>query len=336
MDKLVHTNQKPVISNDGASIMKLLDICHPAARTLVDIAQAQDAEVGDGTTTVVLLASEILKNSKEFINEGMHSQVIIRGIRKGLKKALETLNSIAVTISDEEPAQKRMMLEKVAGTALNSKLIRSHRDYFSPMIVDSVLMLDKDLDLSLIGIKKIPGGSVTDSKLIRGVAFEKTFSYAGFEQQPKFFSNPKILLLNLELELKSERDNAEVSFPPLMKIRSASLPKSTKASSMQSGRSSTTNLTPAFPSAPTSCFPANPSVTLPPSTSLTVACSLQVACRTRISSEWSVPQEGPFRVRCMVWVPTCWGHVEDSRRCRWVGRDTTSSRSVGTPARPRS
>lgn len=210
MDKLVQTTQKPVISNDGASIMKLLDIVHPAAKTLVDIAQAQDAEVGDGTTTVVLLAAEILKNAKEFINEGMHSQVIIRGIRAGLRKALDTLNSIAVTISEADSEQKRVMLEKVAGTALNSKLIRSHKEYFAPMIVESVCMLDEDLNLGLVGIKKVSGGSVTDSKLIRGVAFEKTFSYAGFEQQPKYFKNPKILLLNLELELKSERDNAEV------------------------------------------------------------------------------------------------------------------------------
>ena len=198
MDKLVQTTQKPVISNDGASIMKLLDIVHPAAKTLVDIAQAQDAEVGDGTTTVVLLAAEILKMSKEFINDGMHSQVIIRGIRKGLKIILEHLD------------KKRMMLEKVAGTALNSKLIRSHRDYFAPLVVDAVTSLDADQDLDLIGIKKVSGGSVTDSTLIHGVAFEKTFSYAGFEQQPKYFENPRILLLNVELELKSERDNAEV------------------------------------------------------------------------------------------------------------------------------
>ena len=81
------------------------------------------------------------------------------------------------------------------------------------MIVESVCMLDQDLNLGLVGIKKVPGGSVTDSKLIRGVAFEKTFSYAGFEQQPKYFKSPKILLLNLELELKSERDNAEVVAP---------------------------------------------------------------------------------------------------------------------------
>ena len=103
-----------------------------------------------------------------------------------------------------------MMLEKVAGTALNSKLIRSHRDYFAPLVVDAVTSLDADQDLDLIGIKKVSGGSVTDSTLIHGVAFEKTFSYAGFEQQPKYFENPRILLLNVELELKSERDNAEV------------------------------------------------------------------------------------------------------------------------------
>ena len=240
MDKLIHTTQKPVISNDGASIMKLLDIVHPAAKTLVDIAQAQDAEVGDGTTTVVLLAAEILKNAKEFINEGMHAQVIIRGIRKGLQKALEYLNKIAVTISETDAPQKRMMLEKVAGTALNSKLIRSHREYFAPMIVDSVCMLDDDLDLGLVGIKKVAGGSVTDSVLIRGVAFEKTFSYAGFEQQPKYFKNPKILVLNLELELKSERENAEViSLPIRIIYRFEFTQSSIRTSWMLNGKSYT-------------------------------------------------------------------------------------------------
>jgi len=78
------------------------------------------------------------------------------------------------------------------------------------MVVDAVLYLDEDLDKSDIGIKKITGGSVTDSKMVKGVTFKKTFSYAGFEQQPKSFDNPKIALLNVELELKAERDNAEV------------------------------------------------------------------------------------------------------------------------------
>ena len=94
---------------------------------------------------------------------------------------------------------------------MSSKLIHSEKPFFSEMVVNAVLSLDQeDLDESLIGIKKIPGGGVQDSMLINGVAFKKTFSYAGFEQQPKSFKNPKILCLNVELELKAERDNAEV------------------------------------------------------------------------------------------------------------------------------
>jgi T-complex protein 1 subunit eta len=94
---------------------------------------------------------------------------------------------------------------------MNSKLISTQRDFFKKMVVDAVLHLDQnDLNEKLIGIKKIPGGAMEDSLFIDGVAFKKTFVYAGFEQQPKSFENPKILCLNIELELKAERDNAEV------------------------------------------------------------------------------------------------------------------------------
>jgi T-complex protein 1 subunit eta len=103
------------------------------------------------------------------------------------------------------------MLEVFAGTALNSKLISNQKDLFAPMVVDAISMLDPELlDLNLVGVKKVPGGSVTQSFLVPGVAFKKTFSYAGFEQMTKSFTNPKILLLNVELELKSEKENAEV------------------------------------------------------------------------------------------------------------------------------
>jgi T-complex protein 1 subunit eta len=81
---------------------------------------------------------------------------------------------------------------------------------FGQMVVDAVLALDEDLDKSMIGIKHVGGGSVGDSQLVNGVAFKKTFSYAGFEQQPKRFENPPIILLNVELELKSEKENAEI------------------------------------------------------------------------------------------------------------------------------
>lgn len=94
---------------------------------------------------------------------------------------------------------------------MSSKLIKTNSKFFTKMVVDAVLTLDRnDLNENLIGIKKVPGGSLEDSLFIDGVAFKKTFSYAGFEQQPKSFSNPKILCLNVELELKAEKDNAEI------------------------------------------------------------------------------------------------------------------------------
>lgn len=105
----------------------------------------------------------------------------------------------------------RDLLSKCAATAMSSKLIYSQKDFFTKMVVDAVLALDQDtLNEKMIGIKRIPGGAMQDSMLVNGVAFKKTFSYAGFEQQPKSFKNPKILCLNVELELKAEKDNAEV------------------------------------------------------------------------------------------------------------------------------
>jgi T-complex protein 1 subunit eta len=210
MDKLIHSERDVTISNDGATLISLLDIVHPAAKTLVDIAKSQDNEVGDGTTSVVLLAGELLKEAKQFIEEGMHSQVIIRGYRDALSKAVARIKEISVKLSDKGDEEKRDMLKKCAMTSLNSKLINTYKDFFGDMVVTAVSHLDADLDKKMIGIKKITGGSVTDSMLIEGVAFKKTFSYAGFEQQKKMFDNPKICILNMELELKSEKENAEI------------------------------------------------------------------------------------------------------------------------------
>lgn len=104
MDKLIIDDKgKATISNDGATILKLLDIVHPAARTLVDIARAQDAEVGDGTTSVTLLATEFLKQAKPFLEEGVHPSVIIRAFHLGEKMALKRLEAIACRIKQENP-----------------------------------------------------------------------------------------------------------------------------------------------------------------------------------------------------------------------------------------
>merc|ERR1719453_1533677 len=209
MDKLVFDGQRVTISNDGATIMKLLDIVHPAAKTLVDISMSQDAEVGDGTTSVVLLAGGGLKQIKPFVEEGLHPQIIMGGLRKAAQVAVARLKEIAVDIG---AAGNRDMLETFAGTALNSKLISNQKALFCPMIVDAVSILDMEPapDLDMVGIKKVPGGDVTQSFLVEGVAFKKAFSYAGFEMMQKQYTNPKILLLNIELELKSEKENAEI------------------------------------------------------------------------------------------------------------------------------
>ncbi|KAH8971343.1 hypothetical protein BDL97_02G135300 [Sphagnum fallax] len=211
MDKLIHDDKgTTTISNDGATIMKLLDIVHPAAKILVDIAKSQDAEVGDGTTTVVLLTGEFLREAKPFVEDGVHPQLIIRAFRIAANLLVKKVRELAMSIEGKSLEEKKTLLEKCAATTLSSKLVGGEKEYFAKMVVDAVTTLGEDSRLSMIGMKKVQGGTMRDSFLVKGVAFKKTFSYAGFEQQPKKFENPKILLLNLELELKSEKENAEV------------------------------------------------------------------------------------------------------------------------------
>jgi len=210
MDKLITAGRGTTISNDGATIIKLLDVVHPAAKSLSDVAMSQDSEVGDGTTSVTIFSGELLKEAKNFIEDGMHPQVIISGLWHSLNVAREKLKQLSMSIDDKSANEKRDLLLKCAQTSLNSKLIANYKEFFSELIVSAVERLEDYMDKSLIGIKHCTGGSITDSLLIDGVAFKKTFSYAGFEQQPKYFENPKILILNVELELKAEKENAEV------------------------------------------------------------------------------------------------------------------------------
>merc|ERR1712086_1063533 len=114
MDKLIHSGRSVTISNDGATLIGLLDIVHPAAKTLVDIAQSQDNEVGDGTTSVVLTAGELLKTAKSFVDEGMHSQIIIKGYREAAAKCLERIKEISIKIADKSDEEKRDLMEKCA------------------------------------------------------------------------------------------------------------------------------------------------------------------------------------------------------------------------------
>ena len=125
---LIDGNGRQTITNDGATVMKLLDIVHPAAKILVDIARSQDAEVGDGTTSVVILAGEILKEVKEYVEQGVSTQTIIKGLRKASLMAVNKINEISVNSSD---GNKVETLRKLAATAMNSKLIHRNSDFFT-------------------------------------------------------------------------------------------------------------------------------------------------------------------------------------------------------------
>lgn len=178
----------------------------------------------------MVVAGEILKEVKEHVEQGVSSQTIIKGLRRASTMAVNKIKEISVSTTE---GNKRETLRRLAATAMSSKLIHRNADFFTKstsraascplkqccrilmpnflVVVDAVLSLDQeDLNEKLIGIKKITGGALQDSLFVNGVAFKKTFSYAGFEQQPKTFQDPKIVCLNVELELKSEKDNAEV------------------------------------------------------------------------------------------------------------------------------
>lgn len=223
MDKLIYTEGQRsgvTISNDGATIIKTLDIVHPAARTLVDISRSQDSEVGDGTTSVTLLAGEFLHQAKKFVEDDVHPQVIITGYRLACEQALKKLEELQIHIDHSDQDKLREMLVRCAGTALNSKLISGQKAFFSEMAVDAIMQVKDSLDLTKLGSKRVLGGSVSDSVLIRGVAFERTFIYAGFEQQPKKFVDERVLCLNVELELQQERRDAEVRISDVKQYQS--------------------------------------------------------------------------------------------------------------------
>merc|ERR1711939_716849 len=148
---------------------------------------------GDGTTSVVVFAGELLREAKRFLEDGLPPQTVTKGFRKASQLALGKLHGLAYDLGTKTQAEKEDMFRKCAETTLNSKLISGHKAFFAEMVTKAVMTLGEGMPLKMIGIKKVTGGAVTDSQLVQGVAFKKTFSYAG-----------------LELELKAEKDNAEV------------------------------------------------------------------------------------------------------------------------------
>eukprot|EP00794_Sanderia_malayensis_P012792 gene12792-14103_t len=198
MDKILISagrSENIQITNDGATILKSAGVDNPAAKVLVDIAKVQDDEVGDGTTTVAVFASELLKQAEKLIACKIHPQTIISGFRKSVKVAEKALTNCAKDNSaDSEKFKEDLM--NIARTTLSSKILTQHKDKFSKLAVDAVLRLKGSCDLHAIQIIKKLGGSLEDSFLDEGFLLDKKIGV----NQPKRIENAKILIGNTSMD----------------------------------------------------------------------------------------------------------------------------------------
>ncbi|MCE4602245.1 MAG: TCP-1/cpn60 chaperonin family protein [Desulfurococcales archaeon] len=193
-----------VVTNDGATIVKEMEVQHPAAKLLVEVAKAQDAEVGDGTTSVVVLAGTLLEKAEKLLDENIHPSIIMSGYTKALSKALEILDNMAIPVDIENEAE----LRKIVETTLSSKYTGHgpEKQKIIDMVVEAIKIIAQkkpdggyNVDLDLVKIEKKKGGSLLDSKLIRGVVLDKEVVHPGM---PKRVENAKILVLDAPLEIQ--------------------------------------------------------------------------------------------------------------------------------------
>ncbi|MFX1305473.1 MAG: thermosome subunit beta [Promethearchaeota archaeon] len=209
MDKmLVDQFGDVVITNDGATILKEIDVQHPAAKMMVEVAKTQDSEVGDGTTTSVILAGELLKRAKKLLEQKIHPTVITEGFRKAADKAVEILDSISIKsgIDDERG------LKNAAMTCMSSKIVSESKDKLAQICMDAIKAIAEKneegkwtADIEKVQIQKKEGDSIDDTKLIKGIILDKEVVSPGM---PKSVQDAKILLLQSAIEIeKTEFDS---------------------------------------------------------------------------------------------------------------------------------
>ena len=211
MDKMIVDSIGDVtITNDGATILKEIDVQHPAAKMMVEISKATDNEVGDGTTSSVVLAGALLEKAQELLDKDVHPTVIVDGYANAAEKAIEILNRIAIKVDTKDIK----LLEKVAATSLASKLVSEDSKELSNIIVEAVLKVaEKDsngkykVDKSNIKIEKKAGGSIADTELIHGITLDKEVIHAGM---PKRVTKVKIAMVNAPLEIEKTEMSAEI------------------------------------------------------------------------------------------------------------------------------
>jgi len=211
MDKmLVDSSGDVTITSDGRTILDKMDIEHPAAKMMVEVAKTQDNEVGDGTTTSVIVAAELLGKAEELIDKNVHPTIIIDGYRKAADKALETLENIAIKVKPED----REFLKKVAMTSMASKLVSENRQQLADIATDAVLQVAQKIgneyrvDLDDIMVEKKLGESMTETELIKGIMLDKEVVHSGM---PKRMENAKIALLDSPLEVEKTEFDAKIS-----------------------------------------------------------------------------------------------------------------------------
>jgi len=210
MDKmLVDSLGDITITNDGAAILDEIDVEHPAAKMMVEVAKTQDDMVGDGTTTSVVVAGELLKKAEELLDQNIHPTIIVSGYRKAARKAMEVLDKIGVTVDlDEEET-----LKKVAITSMGSKAVGTAREHLAEIAIEAVRQIAEKrgdrwvADVDNVQIIKKEGKSLHDTELVKGIILDKEVVHSGM---PKRVENAKIALLNCPLEVEKTEFSAEI------------------------------------------------------------------------------------------------------------------------------
>jgi thermosome len=210
LDKmLVDSLGDVTITNDGATILKEIDVQHPAAKMIVEIAKTVDNEVGDGTTSSVVFGGALLARAEDLLKKEVHSSVIIEGFQAAAEKTLEIYSEMAKKINPDD----RETLLKIAKTSMQSKLISEDSNILSKIVVDAILMVATkkaetySVDLENIKVEKKPGGSITDTQIIKGIVLDKEITHSGM---PTKIEKPKIALLNSALEIEKTEMSSEI------------------------------------------------------------------------------------------------------------------------------
>jgi len=210
MDKmLVDSMGDVVITNDGATILKEIDVEHPSAKMIVEVAKSQDEECGDGTTTAVVLTGELLKEAGELLDQNIHPTVINSGYQLAAKKAVEVLNELAIDIK----ANDKQTLLDIAKTSMASKSASSEKEVLAEVVVDAVTKVAEKrgketlIDLDNIQIQKKQGGGISKTEIIDGIILDKERVHEGMPTQMK---NAKIALINAAFEVKKTEVDARI------------------------------------------------------------------------------------------------------------------------------